>query len=99
MKSKKETRKAQKTRELNERFHEMKTSWLKQHPRCERCDGRASEVHHKKGRQFEEDGIPLVINEKYFMSVCRECHMYIERNRKESYEQGWLIYRHQQVAS
>jgi hypothetical protein len=99
MKSKKETKKAKKTRELNDRFHEMKVSWLQQNPKCERCNGRASEVHHKKGRQFEEDGIPLVIYEKYFMSVCRDCHIYIEEiNRKEAYEKGWLLYRHQ-VAS
>lgn len=95
MKSKKETSKAQRTRELNERFHEMKFSWLQEHPHCEKCGGTAIEIHHQKGREFSEDGIPLVVYEKYFMSVCRPCHTYIETHKTEAYENGWSFKRHQ----
>lgn len=94
MKVKKETNKARRTRELNERFHEIKSSWLQDHPRCERCGGHAIEIHHKKGRQFIEDDIPLIIHEKYFMAVCRTCHMYIENHKSEAYEMGWSVRRH-----
>jgi len=103
MKVKKETNKARRTRELNERFHEMKAVWLQDHPRCEanipgKCSGWAIEIHHQKGREFSEDGIPLVVHEKYFLAVCRNCHTYIENHKTEAYENGWSVKRHQVAA-
>ncbi len=89
-----------KSKQLNQQqYKELAPQWLSEHPRCERCGRRSQEIHHKKGRKYSEDGIPLVLHTKYFMAVCVPCHRYIHANPAESYENEWLIYKHRKVAA
>ncbi len=82
-------------REAERKYHEeVKPKILSENPKCERCHTAPSgEVHHKKGRLGKEEGIPLLIYEPYLVALCSPCHRHIESNRKESYENGWLIKR------
>jgi thymidine kinase len=89
---------SEKQKVLNEQYHELAEVWLAEHSICERCGAHATQIHHKKGRRFSEDGIPLLLHTKYFMAVCYPCHYYIENNRSEGYEKGWLEHRHHKVA-
>jgi hypothetical protein len=70
--------------------------------RCERCGKRLSEngyvsVHHRKPRGMGgSKGVELNLPSN-LMLLCGSgttgCHGYIESNRSEAYEQGWLVYR------
>lgn len=62
----------------------LRAIFLREHPRCERCGGKATEVHHKAGRE----GWLLCFIE-HFMAVCRGCHVYIEAHGREAKERGW----------
>jgi hypothetical protein len=52
------------------------------------CTGRLEQVHHKAGRTGPD---PHALDR--LLGVCAACHRYIESNRAESYERGWLIRR------
>jgi hypothetical protein len=56
-------------------YKKVRDQYMFLHPNCVRCKREASEIHHKKGRMGE-----LLTNTKYFISVCRECHHFIETN-------------------
>lgn len=61
---------------------------LRRHPRCEVCNVRATEVHHKAGRLG-----PLLTELSNLLSVCRECHARIHANPAWAYERGYLLKR------
>ena len=96
MKSKKTTRKAQETADLNKLYHEeVKPKILAEKPYCEKCETfRSDVVHHKKGRTGTFNGSPLVIYEPFLMACCTECHNYIHAHSQESYINGWMIKKH-----
>lgn len=67
-------------------FHQKdKPEYLDENPYCEArlssCTIQAIEVHHKKGRIGK-----LLNDKKFFLSVCRNCHEWIERHPKEAKE-------------
>jgi hypothetical protein len=43
------------------------------------CKGRSCDIHHMKGRIGT-----LLLEQKYWISVCRECHEWIENNPKDA---------------
>ena len=64
--------------------------YLRQHPVCECCTSKPSvEIHHTRGRENER-----LVDEADWMAVCRPCHQWIETNRTEAYERGYLRSRH-----
>lgn len=69
------------------RYYKIKKEFLKGKLKCDACKRYSNylEVHHVSGRFGER-----LCNEKDFMAVCRSCHEIIERNRKMSYEKGYL---------
>lgn len=60
---------------------------------CERCGrgGRDFEIHHRSPRGIggvENDWTGLASNG---LLLCRRCHRWVEVNRREAIESGWLL--------
>lgn len=69
------------------KYIEIVRRYLLEHPICEVCHERLSqEIHHKKGRI----GLNLF---KYFLAVCRICHLKIEANPEWAKENNYTISR------
>ena len=64
--------------------------YLKDHPICEfyTCDCREVELHHAKGRVGS-----LLTDIRYFKSLCREHHIFIEKNPVLAKEMGLSLSR------
>ena len=68
-------------------YKDLRLIFLNKNPKCEvNNDHKATEIHHMNGRENER-----LNDTKFFMSVCRECHVFIHLNPIESREKGWLI--------
>ena len=52
------------------------------------CTRRGIEPHHLKGRVGD-----LLCDVNWMRWTCRPCHDYVEHNRAEAYERGWLVKR------
>ena len=67
--------------------------FLEANPICQAalqgCTKKATEIHHKKGKDNRE----LWIDETYFLAVCRSCHKQIEEGGSWVYEKGFKIKR------
>jgi hypothetical protein len=49
-----------------------------------------TEIHHAKGRTgFNENGVPMLLDVRYFVPLCREAHKYIEENPQFAKENGY----------
>jgi hypothetical protein len=64
----------------------LRLRFLREHPRCEVCEAKARDVHHKMGR-----GIYLLVT-AWWMAVCRKCHDKIEANKRWARELGYILY-------
>lgn len=66
-------------------YNTIRPLFLASHPICEcnlpGCTKKATEVHHKKGRQ----GFWLIVSH-YFLATCSSCHRHITVNSKEAIE-------------
>ena len=72
----------------NKEYSIYRNLYLNNHPACERCGSKATQIHHKRGR-FQDR-----LNEmEFFMSVCHTCHEWIHRNPLEAYAKGYLLLR------
>src|SRR5688572_23204983 len=62
---------SQKRAVQNIEYLKIRREYLELYPVCEvpECDLKAVDIHHQKGRQEE-----LLLESKYFMSVCRKHH-------------------------
>ena len=69
-------------------YNSLRVDYLTKNPLCERCGMPASEIHHKKGRMGD-----MLNDTSYFMSACRECHLWIEDHPRESREKGFTLNR------
>lgn len=67
-------------------YREVRDAYRLRFPYCEVCGENATEVHHKNGRTNDR-----LYDDKYFLSVCRPCHVKLHLNPKESREKGYLI--------
>lgn len=59
--------------------------YLNEHGLCAKCGGKASDIHHKRGKLGA-----LLTRTEHFVSVCRDCHHWIHDHPKESRELGLL---------
>lgn len=82
------------TSDLN-KYGKVRAEYLREHPCCEvglpgcgGCDTRMLQIHHKKGRIGD-----LLTNKKYFLTVCYDCHIYIEAHPALARENGWSLSR------
>lgn len=92
--------KKSKKRESEEQIYtRKKRDHMADHPYCQamNCNQSAMDLHHRAGRQgyadewAREQGISLFIDERYFMSVCRSCHKWIEANPKEAEKRNYIV--------
>lgn len=65
-------------------YDRLRLIYLAAHPRCEKCSGIATEIHHKAGREGW-----LLCWAKHFMATCNRCHRWITDHGKEAKEKGW----------
>lgn len=56
-----------------------------EHPWCGRCNLRATDVHHKRGRVGS-----LLTDERHWVTLCRSCHDWVGANPGQAAEAGWL---------
>lgn len=69
-------------------YKKIRDNFMIENPNCERCGNEATDVHHKKGKIGND-----LIDVRYFLSVCRSCHYWIECNPKEAKELGFSLNR------
>lgn len=66
--------------------------------RCEICDKRPStDVHHRQPRGMggaTRKNAHIVNSPANALALCRKCHEWVERNRDEAREKGYLISRY-----
>lgn len=65
-------------------YYKLRREWMENVPLCEVCGGQATDIHHKCGR-----GTYLNATQTW-MSVCRECHIWIHNNPSESRNKGYI---------
>ena len=68
-------------------YSKLRKKFMEQKPMCEAalpvCNGPSTDVHHKKGRgQYH-------LKVSTWLSVCRQCHNYIEEHPEEAIELGY----------
>jgi hypothetical protein len=71
------------TKEMIE-YNKKKTVFLKNNPSCGVCGGIPDQVHHKRGRIGKN-----LLNEKHWLSVCADCHRWIEEHPEQAKEMGY----------
>ncbi len=69
-----------KRKEENEIYSELREEFLKTNPECQAsgCSKESEDVHHMIGRGKELN------NTKYWLAVCRNCHIFITDNPLEA---------------
>ena len=79
---------AKRLKQMNE-YRKVRIEFLKDHPKCQACNFQsADQIHHKKGRTGS-----LLVDTKYFLAVCDDCHRFIENNPLEALKMGWSVKR------
>lgn len=78
--------------EVNRQYRSKVREYLKRYPKCRLsyewalgCSPHATEVHHIRGRAGG-----LLMNDAYWLAVCREAHNWIHRHPKLAQANGWL---------
>ena len=62
---------------------------------CERCRAHPTvDLHHRRPRGMGETKNPDIHIPANLTALCRDCHGWVESNRKVALEQGWLISQH-----
>ena len=83
--------KSKKMQIIDVAYTKFRKKFMQDKPMCEAslpgCNKASTDVHHKKGRGENH----LVVST--WMSVCRQCHTWIEEHPKESIELGYSIKR------
>jgi len=69
-------------------YKKLRDKFIIENPNCERCGNEATDVHHKKGRIGND-----LIDVSNFLSVCRNCHHWIENNVSEAKKLGYSLNR------
>ncbi len=68
------------------KYRIIREQYMKLNSKCELCTEKATEIHHKNSRENER-----LYDDKYFMSICRVCHIKIHEHPKWARENGYLI--------
>ena len=83
--------KSKKMQRLDTKYSKLRREFLTNYPMCHaalhRCSQRSTDVHHKKGRGIYHNDVST------WLSVCRNCHNWIEANPIDSEELGFTINR------
>jgi len=79
-----------------------RADFLRHNPNCIVCKNvKASTIHHSGGRQHtifadkwaRDNKISLLIDDRYFLSMCLNCHIKVENNPEWAKENGYSIQR------
>lgn len=62
--------------------------FIHENPMCRRCSGKTDDVHHSRGRAGT-----LLLDERFWLPVCRECHDWIHANIQKAREGGFICER------
>lgn len=81
---------SEKRKKANKDYKKIAKAYLIAHPKCEvrGCNKISEEIHHKRGRVGD-----LLLNDKFFLAVCRDCHREIEQSPTWAKEQGYSLSR------
>ncbi len=83
----------QKSKQVEHRHYlKMRDEFLEAHPLCQAkvsgaCQYYASDVHHTAGRTGK-----LLLDQNYWMAICRLCHDFIHNHVAIARQKGWLVY-------
>lgn len=79
----------------NKAYKKAREEYLQEHEDCECCIQEqdqvinpATEIHHKKGRIGKR-----LIDKRFFLAVCRDCHEFIENNPEWAKQNGYSLQR------
>jgi len=66
-------------------------AFKEEHPFCQAClpgicTGKTHDVHHKAGRVAD-----LLLDQEYWLAVCRQCHEWIETHPIEARDLGYSV--------
>lgn len=79
--------KSKKMQVLDLAYSKLRRKFMENKPMCEAalpvCNGGSTDVHHMKGRG------KYYLVERTWLSVCRQCHTYIEEHPQEAIELGF----------
>ena len=79
--------KSKKMQILDLAYSKLRRKFMEEKPMCEAalhcCNGGSTDVHHKKGRG------KYLLMVSTWLSVCRQCHNYIEEHPEEAIELGY----------
>ena len=78
---------SKKLEQQQKEYSKLRKTWLTNHPMCQakihNCLLSSTDVHHKKGRDKYH------LDTTTWLSVCRNCHMWIETNPTDAKELGF----------
>lgn len=68
----------------------LRDKYMSEHEYCEviGCQNKAAELHHKKGREND-----LLTDARYFMAICRDCHVRVDLEPEWAMSNGYSIRR------
>lgn len=78
---------SKKMAKTNSEYSKLRLEYLYKYPMCQakifECTLKATDIHHKQGRGKYH------LDTSTWLSVCRNCHNYIEHHPKEAKELGY----------
>lgn len=76
--------------EALKKYRKLRDKYFEEHPICEfpGCNSRDIDLHHKRGRYGA-----LLTDKRYFCSLCRTHHIYVETHPKEAKRLGLSLNR------
>lgn len=74
-----------KQEKINAAYSIMRKQYLKDYPKCEICQEKATEIHHKAYRGTK------TLDSSTWMAICRTCHRYIHEHPKWARENEYLL--------
>ena len=78
---------SQKMNKINSEYSKLRKKHLEQFPMCQakiyKCTLKSTDIHHMKGRGKYH------LDTSTWLSVCRSCHDWIEKNPEDAKELGY----------
>ena len=83
--------KSKKMQKIDAKYSQLRRIFLTDYPLCQAalpgCTSRSTDIHHKKGRGKYHNDVST------WLSVCRNCHNWIELHPIEAQELGFTLKR------
>lgn len=79
---------SEKQKERLSEYRKVRDKYLRDNPKCKCCGGSPVELHHGAGRQGN-----LLTDVRYFVALCRSCHLIAEGSPEWAKESGFSFTR------